>query len=247
MESYQRRNETLEILTEWTAPIFGIIPAWTSVPIASLGWVIIYFYWTMKVSAATPLNQFGWLLGGTFAATTLAAGFRGFQFRRNQEKFVAARVSPSLLKQLSDAEIGKLLVDCHQQEGCTVEELTDDAAERGIDLVLWKDGQKTVVQYRRTKTDKVGVETVRELFGIHVHEAAQASILVTLGTFTHQARRFANGKPIQLVDGVAFADLARPFRVTELPELRLSCSLQFLQFARASAGVPERHHAGDAE
>ncbi|HZQ47419.1 MAG TPA: restriction endonuclease, partial [Verrucomicrobiae bacterium] len=201
-------------LTEWTAPIFGIIPVWSSIPVALLGWVAIYFYWTMKISAATPLNQFGWLLGAAFAGATLAAGYRGFQFRRNREKFVADRLNLSVLKQLSEEDFGKLLANFHRQDGCTVEELAAEGADRGIDLVLWKYGQKTIVHYQDLKSCKVGVEKVRELFGIQAHEGAAKAVLITRGIFTEPALSFAAGKPMELIDGAQLAELAHELQKT---------------------------------
>ncbi len=182
---------------------------WTSIPIALLGWVAIYFYWTMKVSAATPLNQIGCMLGAAFAFATLAAGYRGFQFRRNREKFVTDRISLSVLKQLSGQNFGKLLANFHRQNGYTVEELADEEAGRGIDLVLWKEEQKTIVQHKFWKVDKVGVEKVRELLGIQTHEGAAKAVLITRGIFTEQALNFAVGKPMELIDGATFAEMAR--------------------------------------
>ncbi len=214
MERYQRRNEAVEILMEWTAPIFGILPVWTSIPMALLGWVAIYFYWTMKVSSATPLNQFGWLLGAAFAFATLAAGYRGFQFRRNRERFVADRVSLSVLKQVSEQDLRKLLANFYQQDGYKIEDLSDARADRGIDLVLWKDGQKTVVHHGAGKAAKVGVEKVRELFGILMHEEAEEAVLVTRGIFSEQALSFAAGKPMKLIDGSQFAEIARQLQKT---------------------------------
>ena len=214
MERYQQRNETVEILMEWTAPIFGIIPVWTSIPIGLSGWVAIYFYWTMKISAATPLNQFGWALGAAFAFATLAAGYRGFQFRRDREGFVADRVSLSVLKQLNEQDLRKLLANFYRQDGYKIEELPDAGADRGIDLMLWKNGQKTIVQFGAGKSAKVGVEKVRELFGIQVHEGAEEAVLFTRGIFTEQALSFAAGKPMKLIDGAQFAALARQLQKT---------------------------------
>lgn len=199
---------------EWTAPIFGIIPMWTSIPIAMFGWVGIYFYWTMKISSATPLNQIGCMLGAAFAIATLSAGYRGFQYRRNRKKFVADRLSVSVLKKLGAQELGKLLANFHRQNGCMVEELADEEADRGINLVLWKEKQKTIVQHQHWKAEKVGVEKVRELFGIQAHEGAAKAVLITQGTFTEQALRFAAGKPMELIDGATFAEMARQLQKT---------------------------------
>lgn len=208
MERSQRRDEMLEILTEWTAPIFGVIPVWISVPIALLGWVVIYFYWTMKVSSATPVNQFGLILGAVFAGATLSAGYRGWQFRRNRERFVADRLNSSVLSQLSDDHFKRLVANLYREEGQVLEELEDNAPERGFDLTLHYDGQKTIVHYCLGKDCKVGVQKVRELFGIQAHEEAVKSVLITRGIFTEQARKFATGKPMELIDGAKLANLA---------------------------------------
>ena len=206
----------MAILSEWTAPIFGIIPPWTSIPLALLGWVGIYFYWTMKVSVAGSLNEAGLLLGGVFAAITLSAGYRGFQFRRNQGQFVVNRVSLSLFKQLDEDDFGKLLAAFYHQEGYAVEELSDDASERGIALVLRKNGEKIIVQhFGPGKNGKVGIEKVRELYGIQAHEGANKSVLIARGLFTKPALNFAAGKPMELIDGGQFAELARRLDLRE--------------------------------
>jgi restriction system protein len=50
---------------------------------------------------------------------------------------------------------------------------------------------------------KVGVKTVRELYGVLVAENAARAILVASGEYTAEARTFARGKPLELVDGAA--------------------------------------------
>ena len=78
-------------------------------------------------------------------------------------------------------------------EGC--------GADGGVDLILHKDGHMSLVQCKQWKVFSVGAPIVREVFGLLTAENADEAIIVTSGAFTREARRFAEGKPIQLVDG----------------------------------------------
>ena len=62
---------------------------------------------------------------------------------------------------------------------------------------------------KRWKTQQVGVDKVRELFGVVTAERAHRGILVTSGSFTREALSFQVGKPLILVDGPALAQLVR--------------------------------------
>jgi restriction system protein len=48
---------------------------------------------------------------------------------------------------------------------------------------------------------------VRDLFGTLGHEVAQKAYLITTGSFTSQAKAWAEGKPIVLFDGEALVKL----------------------------------------
>ena len=65
------------------------------------------------------------------------------------------------------------------------------------------------VQCKQWKIFKVGVKTVREMFGVMAHEKADRVIIVASGTYTDDAVAFAKGKPILLIDGKALVKLIR--------------------------------------
>ncbi|MBN1641971.1 MAG: restriction endonuclease [Anaerolineae bacterium] len=82
-------------------------------------------------------------------------------------------------------------------------------SDHGVDVIVEaSNGEKWVVQCKRQRRP-IGEPTVRELPGIMAHEGAQAAALVTAGTFSEPARRWAQGKPIYLYDGAAFVALWR--------------------------------------
>jgi restriction system protein len=56
------------------------------------------------------------------------------------------------------------------------------------------------------------VKPVRELFGVMTAEGADSAIFIASGEYTSDAHRFAEGKPIELIDRDGFLALARQFQ-----------------------------------
>lgn len=86
---------------------------------------------------------------------------------------------------------------------------TPDVKDGGID-VLVSDGRgaRAVVQCKRYK-GTVGESTVRDLYGTMIHDGATHAYLITTGAISDEARRWASGKTIDLVDGPRLVELAR--------------------------------------
>ena len=99
--------------------------------------------------------------------------------------------------------------EAFRREGYHVEQTGDPAGDGGIDLVLRKDGEVTLVQCKHWKARSVGVKPVRELLGVMAGEGAQAAVLATSGGFTAEAIAFARANRIRLIDGDALAALVQ--------------------------------------
>ncbi|MFQ5885722.1 MAG: DNA translocase FtsK, partial [Anaerolineae bacterium] len=56
-------------------------------------------------------------------------------------------------------------------------------------------------------TKPVGAPVVRDLYGVITAENANKGILITTSRFTDSARAFAEGKPLELIDGQMWSDL----------------------------------------
>lgn len=93
-----------------------------------------------------------------------------------------------------EREIAKLFA---QLEYST--QLTPTSGDEGIDILMWKDGKKIVVQCKAHR-DPVGPSVIRELYGSMFHAEAQEAKLVACGGFTQGVYTFAKGKPIELLD-----------------------------------------------
>ena len=70
-----------------------------------------------------------------------------------------------------------------------------------MDIRLQKDGQLHLVQCKQWQSQKVGVNVVREMYGLMTAESAASAIVICSGIFTEEAKSFAEGKAIDLVDG----------------------------------------------
>jgi restriction system protein len=74
-------------------------------------------------------------------------------------------------------------------------------ADGGVDLWLRKDGNRYLVQCKQWRSQKVGVSVVREMYGLVSAHNAAGAIIITSGIFTQEARAFAKGKSLDLVEG----------------------------------------------
>ncbi len=68
-------------------------------------------------------------------------------------------------------------------------------------LLLTKDGEKYLVQCKQWKAYKVGVTTIRELYGVMAARGVAGGFVVTSGVYTQEAKSFAEGRNIDLIDG----------------------------------------------
>jgi restriction system protein len=102
-----------------------------------------------------------------------------------------------------------LLGEAYRRQGYQVEETLGGGADGGVDVVLRRDGDVTLVQCKRWKGKPVPVQTVRELYGVLHDRGAASAKLVATSRFTPDAIAFAKGKPIELVDSDAILHLLR--------------------------------------
>jgi len=85
---------------------------------------------------------------------------------------------------------------------------TPDSGDHGVDLwVVSPQGERAIVQCKRYR-GVVGEAVVRDLYGVMQHEKAPRGFLITTGSISAAAGRWAHGKPIELIDGPRLAMLA---------------------------------------
>lgn len=143
------------------------------------------------------LAPFAWL---ALLGCWLAAG-ASFVRGRRRRHLLETRASLESIAALSWRDFEALVGEAFRRAGYQVEETPQDGADGGIDLILRKDGRASLVQCKRWRRKQVPVNTVREMWGLRAHHGADAVKIVCVGSYTPDARKFAEGKAIELITG----------------------------------------------
>jgi restriction system protein len=124
-----------------------------------------------------------------------------FRRRRQAElhRQVANMPNRDALERMSWSEFEELTAEVFRRKGYAVAERGGNGPDGGVDLVLHMGKDKYLVQCKQWKTMKVGVATVRELYGVMTAQSAVGGFVVASGAFSDDARRFAEGRSIKLV------------------------------------------------
>jgi restriction system protein len=136
-----------------------------------------------------------------------------------KKKLVDKQNNLDSIKSLSWKEFEELVAEAYRRKGYSVVENYGVGPDGGIDLVLKKAGNLILVQCKRWKTQKVDVRVVREMYGVMTAEHASGVIIITSGLFTQEAKIFAEGKPIDLVEGHQVVDLIKSAQGKPFPSV----------------------------
>lgn len=124
-------------------------------------------------------------------------------------ELIARQQSLATISLLTWEEFEQFVGELYRGRGYEVTERLQGGADGGIDLELERDGTKTLVQCKHWKTTSVGAPIVREMLGLMTRHQAQFGKIVCTGKFTRDAHAFAEGQPLDLVDGTALWHLVR--------------------------------------
>ena len=87
------------------------------------------------------------------------------------------------------------------RQGYNVQITSGLGADGGSDLTLRRDGETQLVQCKNFAAgNKVPSSAMRDFYGLIVSEGAIGGMFVTTGSFSRDAREFAHGKPITLLE-----------------------------------------------
>ncbi len=207
----RRKESGFDLLAAmpWPIPfVLGII-AWFGMR-HGLGWVLgasqnIYLSGLGRQLSSGAFAPLAWLLLGL----CWVAAFASYIGRRGRKRLLETRTGLDSLCSLSWRQFELLVGEAFRRQGYVVQETGLGGADGGIDLVLRRDGKLTIVQCKRWKTQRIDVKVVREMYGLLAHHHASAVKIIAVGDYTADARRFAAGKPIELITGAALLDMVR--------------------------------------
>jgi len=169
-----------------------------------------------KAGAAGSFAPMAWIvLFGCWLGAVLS-----FFRQRQRRRLLDAQTGLDSARALSWKAFELLVGEAFRRQGYAVEETGLGGADGGIDLLLRKPGKTVLVQCKQWRSKQVPVTVVREMFGLLNHHNASAVIIVSTGDYTADARRFATGKPIQLINGDELLAIVRGVQAAVLPAIQ---------------------------
>ncbi len=122
---------------------------------------------------------------------------------------VASRGKLAPFANMSWQDFERVVGEHFRRRGFAVAETGGGGADGGVDIALSRGSDRYLVQCKHWRALRVGVEPVRELYGVIHARRSAGGFVVTSGTFTDEAKRFAEGREIELIDGAALAGAIR--------------------------------------
>lgn len=165
---------------------------------------------------ATHAQLFGFLGTGFLVLCCMAAISSYLNAARNR-RLLDTRSNLDSLAALGWRDFERLVGEAFRRQGYEVEATGLGGADGGIDLILRKHGRRILVQCKHWRRNKVPVNVVREMVGLLAHHNADEIRIAAFGGFTPDAERFAQGKPITLIDGAALLRMVREVQAGGTP------------------------------
>lgn len=235
-------------LAEDLLALIALLPWWAGASLAILSYGVLH---ALAAPIPAPITQPGQMsqyvaqmMGKTLAyygqfivPVVCLAGAASSAWRRRQRRTLVATVvqnpMANVLEKLSWREFEQLVGEGFRLQGYQVTETGGNGPDGGVDLVLTKDGDRFLVQCKQWKAYKVGVEVVRELYGVMAAMGAAGGIVVTSGKFTEPAREFAQGRNLKLVDGPVLLRLLQ--QAQTVPHVKVATRVAPTTSARAES------------
>lgn len=205
----------------------SILPWWLALAIAVLSYFLLHPFAETPIPQANSIKDIsgpvtvqlirtGAMIGQYLlpASFVFGAGASALKAYRNRKLLTEAKKTAGSadLMDLSWKDFEYLVGEAFRERGYSVSE-TDPGPDGGVDLELRKNGELHLVQCKRWRARKVGVEVVRELYGVMSARGAVGGYVVSSGTFSQEAQNFAAGRNIDLWDGRKLKTVIRKERI----------------------------------
>lgn len=216
----RKRSGAADDVMELTARF----PWWVGVIAALIAFVVMRLISNIEVTPSGGVKDVGGLMFRTFIKAGASVGqwllpllllagsaVAALKQRKRRALYddVAAAGGARAACELTWQDFERLIGEYFNRRGFSVLETGGGGADGGVDITMKKGADRYLVQCKQWRAMSVGVQPVRELYGVMAAQRAAGSFLVTSGRFTEEAKRFASGREIELIDG---AQLERVIR-----------------------------------
>ncbi len=188
----------------------GMIIAWT---LMLFGWLFASTVSRRPLVALIPepLNSYLFFLTGL--ALLMWGLLRELRWQRFLQAVQAGGRSAADLLDMSMAKFEDMAVELYRARGYAARRIRGPGRTGGGILLLNRTGRTWLVQCRSWR-GPVGEAAVREFWGAVQAREADGGILITNGIFSRQAREWADGKHLSLMEGEEFLGAWRQSRAS---------------------------------
>ncbi len=191
------------------------LPWWANLVLALLSYLVLHGIASRPLApVATSPGQMGDVVVKGFITTAAFFGQLVLPFafifgavlsfisaRRQKKLYDKVAAQPAAIHDLVWQDFERLLSEHFRRQGFLVTREGGNGPDGGIDLVLRLGQEVHLVQCKHWKAYKVGVQLVRELYGVMAAKGAAGGYFVTSGEYTDDAKSFAKGLNLTLIDG----------------------------------------------
>ena len=212
--------------------LVALLPWWGGVGLALVAYLGLHHVVRQPVPVPTDPAQMGALLqhslwrglasvGQYVVPIVCLVGAAASALQRRQRRALVENASANPTADALDGmdwqTFEQLVGEIFRRQGFQVVETGGGGPDGGVDLVLRREGETHLVQCKQWRAYRVGVNVVRELYGVMAARGAASGYVVTSGRFTEEARAFAEGRHIRLLDGPRLLGLLRQVRPAATP------------------------------
>lgn len=113
------------------------------------------------------------------------------------------------LRGMKPVEFEDYIADLYRRLGFKAEQV-GGSCDGGVDVIAEKDGISYYIQCKKFITRKVGVHDIRDFYGALADKLTHAKgYFITTNIFTLEAEKFAEDKPLELIDGRKLMEYVR--------------------------------------
>ena len=187
------------------------IPWWVSISLSLFFYVLLKFVVPYFDAQAILVNEVHVSLGPVFAPVVALALLSPVTFSllrsSRKKKLHDLKNELQAIQELSWHDLKTQVSEAFRSRGYIIMESSAFTADPSIDLVMRKSANLYLVQCRYWLNRKLGIREVKNLYSLMHDKHASGVFLLTTGIFSNEARHYAAGRPINLVDGIELVEL----------------------------------------
>jgi restriction system protein len=226
-----------------TSPIEELIlvvsklPWWVGVLLGLISYMVLHVIASRPVMAVTNPGQMGnavinglmttlavfgqYVLPFAFGIAALLSGINSSKKKKLYDR-VEAHSDVAVFNEMNWEDFERLVGEYYTRRGFHVTREGGNGPDGGVDLVLRVNNETHLVQCKQWKAYKVGVQPVREFYGVMTARGAIGGYFVTSGIYTEEAKAFAHGLNLELIDGAKLRKMIDSARKNPLPQTQHS-------------------------